>query len=123
MRPKGWARDVMPRFLRTGGLATCAVMLATGCGQKAATCENAIDSLIRIEFYGHGRNPSRDERKMIEEMLPGTKAKLVNWCMRRGFSAADLQCVIEAKRHAQWIECGEFNRGYGPPLPDHLPAP
>ena len=95
--------------------------LGAGCSRKAPTCENAVDSLIRIEFYGHGRNPSLDEKKMIEQMLPGERAKLIAWCEKREFSSADLQCVVDARQRAQWIECGEFNAGYGPPLPASLP--
>jgi hypothetical protein len=98
------------------------IVLAVACGRKAANCENAIDSLVRIEFYGHGRNPSRDEKRMIDAMLPGARANLVDWCQRKQFSAEDLQCVTEAKRHADWVACGDFNRGYGPPLPAATPG-
>jgi hypothetical protein len=108
---------------RAAVLAVLVAIPLAGCPEKQATCENAIDSLIRIEFYGHGRNPSHDEKKMIDEMLPGARAKLVDWCQHRNFSAADLQCVIDARRHAEWIECGEFNGGYGPPLPATMPKP
>jgi hypothetical protein len=109
-------------FLRCAALVTAVAALATGCGKKAATCENAVETLIRIEFYGHGRNPSLDEKRMLDQMLPGEKAKLVDWCRRREFSAEDLQCVVDSRRHDQWIGCGEFNSGYGPPLPAKMPT-
>jgi hypothetical protein len=94
---------------------------AAGCEKKPATCSNAIDRLIQIEFYGNPRNPSLDEKRMIDQMLPGARAKLVDWCERREFSTQDLQCVVDARTHDSWIACGEFNAGYGPPLPEKLP--
>ena len=103
-------------------LGACTTALAAGCGKKAATCENAIDSLLRIEFYGHGRNPSVEERKMIEQMMPGERAKLIDWCRGRDLSSEDLQCVVDARTHEQWIVCGSFNGDYGPPLPVKPPS-
>jgi hypothetical protein len=113
----------MCELVRGSVLVACVAALATGCGSKAPTCENAADNLIRIEFYGHGRNPSLDEQGLIDQMLPGAKAKLVAWCMKREFSSADLQCVVNARRHTEWVGCGEFNSGYGPPLPEKMPKP
>jgi hypothetical protein len=105
------------------GLVLVAIVsaLAAGCGTKPANCQNAIDRLIQIEFYGQRRNPSLDEKKMIDQMLPGVRAKLVDWCERREFSTQDLQCVLDSRTHEAWMACGEFNSGYGPPLPEKLP--
>jgi hypothetical protein len=113
----------MDRVVRSMVLLTCVGTLLAGCGKKQANCENAITNLIKIEFYGHGRNQSREERKMFDAMMPGEKAKLVDWCERREFSAEDLQCVTDAKNHADWIGCGAFNGDYGPPLPKNMPSP
>jgi hypothetical protein len=120
---KDRAPNVMERCVRSAVVWAPVALLVAGCAKKQASCQNAVDNLIRIEFYGNGRNPSRDERKMIEEMLPGERARLVDWCEKREFSQADLQCVVDARRHAEWLACGEFNAGYGPPLPENLPRP